>query len=67
MTAEPLDRDDQKQHADERLETALLEGLDSGEPVEINDEWWRRKRMDLTARLNGKRNQKRKSRRDDIE
>jgi antitoxin ParD1/3/4 len=30
-----------------RLEALLLEGLDSGEPVEITDEWWEEKRNEL--------------------
>jgi antitoxin ParD1/3/4 len=30
-----------------RLEALLLEGLDSGEPVEITDEWWEEKRNQL--------------------
>ncbi len=31
---------DQKQAAQMKLEAMLLEGLDSGEPIEITDEWW---------------------------
>lgn len=30
-----------------RLETLLLEGLDSGESIEITDEWWEQKRMNI--------------------
>ena len=56
-----LIRDDQKRSADQRLQVALLEGLDSGEPIEITDEWWSRKREELAARLNAKRKQKRKT------
>jgi antitoxin ParD1/3/4 len=63
MTAEHLERDDQNRIADERFETALLEGLDSGEPIEIDDEWWSRKATELTARVN----RNGKSRRDGIE
>jgi len=31
----------------ERLETVLLEGLDSGEPVKVSDQWWQRKKKAL--------------------
>lgn len=44
-----LIRNDQKRHAGERLEALLLDGLDSGEPIEITDEFWRKKRKELTA------------------
>jgi antitoxin ParD1/3/4 len=37
-----------------RLETLLLEGLDSGEPIEINDDWWEQKRTQLLERLRKK-------------
>jgi antitoxin ParD1/3/4 len=37
-----------------RLETLLLEGLDSGEPIEINDDWWQQKRLQLLERLRKK-------------
>lgn len=39
-----LIREDQKRRARERLERLLLEGLESGEPVEVTPEWWERKR-----------------------
>lgn len=48
-----LVRADQKRAAQERLESLLLEGLDS-ETVEIDDGWWERKKADLLARLPGK-------------
>lgn len=48
-----LIREDQKREAEQRLQVALLDGLDSGEPIEITNEWWDRKRAELTARLNG--------------
>jgi antitoxin ParD1/3/4 len=28
----------------ERIESLLLEGLDSGEPIEATDDWWEQKR-----------------------
>jgi len=40
--------------AQARLETLLLEGLDSGEPIEINDDWWQQKRIQLLERLRKK-------------
>ena len=46
-----LVREDQKRNADQRLQAALLEGLDSGDPIEITDEWWNRKREELKSRL----------------
>ena len=49
-----LVREDQKRAADGRLESLLLEGLDSGEPLEISDKWWRRKKIDLVERLKRK-------------
>ena len=36
-----LIREDQKRKAKERLETMLLEGLDSGEPLEATSEFWK--------------------------
>jgi antitoxin ParD1/3/4 len=31
----------------ENLEQQLLEGLESGKPVEVTDEWWEQKRAQL--------------------
>jgi antitoxin ParD1/3/4 len=31
----------------ERLEGMLIEGLESGEPIEVNDDWWEQKRANL--------------------
>jgi antitoxin ParD1/3/4 len=45
-----LIRDDQKRRAEEKLETLLLEGLNSGEPIEITPEYWERKRAHLIER-----------------
>jgi antitoxin ParD1/3/4 len=45
---------DRKRAAEERLEELLLEGLDSGEPIEVTKEYWEKKRRDLEARLNRK-------------
>jgi antitoxin ParD1/3/4 len=31
----------------ERLEGMLLEGIESGEPIEVNNDWWEQKRDTL--------------------
>ncbi|MFM6456900.1 MAG: type II toxin-antitoxin system ParD family antitoxin [Planktothrix sp.] len=31
----------------EQIESLLLEGLDSGEPLEVTDDWWEHKRSSL--------------------
>lgn len=49
-----LIRQDQKQAAQMKLEAILLEGLDSGEPIEVTDEWWENKRTELLERLRNK-------------
>ena len=41
---------EQKQAAQMKLEAMLLEGLDSGEPIEITDEWWESKRIEVVDR-----------------
>ena len=46
-------RQDQKQRSEEKLETLLLEGLESGEPIEITPEYWEKKRKRLMERLSG--------------
>ncbi len=46
-----LVRRDQKRAVEARLEGLLLEGLESGEPVEISDAWWQKKKAELTERL----------------
>ena len=47
-------RQDQKQRAEERLEALLLEGLKSGEPIEITPEYWENKRRQLIERHSNK-------------
>ena len=49
-----LVRDDQKRRAEEKLEALLLEGLNSGEPIEITPEYWEKKRTQLVERHNRK-------------
>lgn len=41
---------DQKRHACARLEAMLLEGINSGEPIEITPEYWENKRRQLIER-----------------
>nr|WP_216595527.1 type II toxin-antitoxin system ParD family antitoxin [Myxosarcina sp. GI1] len=47
-----LIRQAQQQAERERIETLLLEGLESGESVEMTDEWWEAKRARLKLRQN---------------
>ena len=47
-------RDDHRRHAHEELEALLLEGVNSGSPLEITPEYWQRKRRQLVARFNRK-------------
>ncbi len=47
-----LIRHAQKQAAQERLEAALLDGLDSGEPIPVTPEFWENRRKELEKRLN---------------
>ena len=46
-----LIREDQKRRSQERLDTLLLEGLESGEPVEATPEFW----QDLKGRIDQRR------------
>jgi antitoxin ParD1/3/4 len=43
-------RQDQKRRAEEDLEALLLEGLRSGDPIEVTPEYWEQKRRSLIAR-----------------
>jgi len=43
-------RQDQKRHAQEKLEALLLEGINSGKPIEITPEYWEKKRQQLVRR-----------------
>lgn len=49
-------RERQKQKAQERLETLLLEGLESGEPIRVTDQYLRRRRQELQIMFEGKSN-----------
>jgi antitoxin ParD1/3/4 len=55
-----LIREDQKRKAEERLEALLLEGLDSGEPIEANAAWWKKKKEELLESRRTKGNGRRK-------
>ena len=46
-----LIRNAQKQAAKEQLEALLLEGLDSGEPIEVTPEFWQERRQELKRRV----------------
>ena len=45
-----LIREDQRRAAQEKLEAKLLEGLESGESLEVTPEYWERKRRELLQR-----------------
>ncbi len=47
-----LIRHAQKQAAQQRLEAALLEGLESGEPIPVTPEFWEKRRKELEERRN---------------
>lgn len=46
-----LIRADQKRNLEERIDTLLLEGLDSGQPIPVTAEYWEEKKRRLTDRL----------------
>lgn len=46
-----LIRADQKRKVEERIDTLLLEGLESGEPIPVTKEYWEEKKRRLTERL----------------
>jgi antitoxin ParD1/3/4 len=35
----------------QQVESLLVEGLESGEPIEATDDWWEQKRTQLAARF----------------
>jgi antitoxin ParD1/3/4 len=43
-------RQDQKRRAEDRLEAMLLDGLQSGDPIEITPDYWEAKRKSLVER-----------------
>jgi len=46
-----LVRDDQKRNTQERLEALLLQGIESGSPIEVTEEYLRLKRDELLTRI----------------
>jgi antitoxin ParD1/3/4 len=50
-----LVRDDQKRAAHERLESLLMEGVASGSPIEVTDEYWAEKKAKLLKGVGEKR------------
>lgn len=46
-----LIREAQKQAAQQRLDAALLEGLESGEPLPVTPEFWRQRHEELEKRM----------------
>ncbi|MBI5117901.1 type II toxin-antitoxin system ParD family antitoxin [Candidatus Poribacteria bacterium] len=49
-----LIREAQKRQAEDRLETLLLEGLDSGKPIDVTPGYWRAKKERLGRALRRK-------------
>lgn len=49
-----LIRADQKRRAQERVEALLIEGLESGEPIEATPEYWRSLREEARKRVRRK-------------
>ena len=45
-----LIRRDQREAAKEKLEELLIEGLESGEPIVVTEEYWEKKRHELALR-----------------
>jgi len=46
-----LIRADQQRRHEERIDELLLEGLASGEPIEVDEAYWQAKKEKLAARL----------------
>ncbi|WP_375470787.1 type II toxin-antitoxin system ParD family antitoxin [uncultured Nostoc sp.] len=42
---------DQKRKMQEHIEELLIAGLESGETIEVNDQWWQQKRTHLINQL----------------
>ncbi|MEH1913840.1 ribbon-helix-helix domain-containing protein [Nostoc sp.] len=41
----------QKRKMQEKIEELLIAGLESGETIEVNDEWWQQKRTHLIEQM----------------
>jgi antitoxin ParD1/3/4 len=46
-----LIRADQKRKVEERIDALLLEGVESGQPIPVTEEYWDEKKRKLTERL----------------
>jgi antitoxin ParD1/3/4 len=46
-----LIRADQKRRVEEQIDALLVDGLNSGDPIEVTPEYWEAKRRTLTERL----------------
>ena len=46
-----LIRTDQQLRHEERIDELLLEGLSSGEPIEVDEAYWQAKKKNLTVHL----------------
>lgn len=46
-----LIHEDQSRADRQRIDALLIEGLESGEPIEINDQWWEKKEAELLNAL----------------
>jgi antitoxin ParD1/3/4 len=46
-----LIRADQRRKAEERIDSLLLEGIESGEPIPVSKEYWDEKKRKLTERM----------------
>jgi antitoxin ParD1/3/4 len=46
-----LIRADQKRKVEERIDTLLLEGVESGQPIPVTEAYWEEKKRNLTERL----------------
>jgi len=44
-------REQERVAQQERIESLVLEGLESGEPVEATEDWWEQKRTQLVKRF----------------
>jgi antitoxin ParD1/3/4 len=50
-----LIREDQKRRAQQRLEELLLEGLNSGEPIVADENFWSNLKAEALAQMEGRR------------
>lgn len=47
-----LIRQEQEKEAQKQIENLLLEGLNSGDPIEMTEDWWENKRKELINQIN---------------